>query len=88
LDTLWDKVTPHVLQLKSTNSSFSIHSLLDNFVHSEKLRPEDTVYSFVFFDDQELAGEVVQNLHNFFRTMYKKVTSIYLVNIGFKNFYY
>jgi DnaJ family protein C protein 9 len=27
-------------------------------------------------DDAELAGEVVQNLHNFFRTMYKKVTEV------------
>uniref|UniRef100_A0A7C8ZKN4 J domain-containing protein n=1 Tax=Opuntia streptacantha TaxID=393608 RepID=A0A7C8ZKN4_OPUST len=25
-------------------------------------------------DDDDLAGEAVQNLHNFFRTMYKKVT--------------
>jgi len=34
------------------------------------------VYSFAFFINQDLAGEVVQNLHAFFRTMYKKVTSI------------
>ncbi|MED6215733.1 Chaperone protein dnaJ 6 [Stylosanthes scabra] len=26
------------------------------------------------FDDADLAGDVVQNLHNYFRTMYKKVT--------------
>lgn len=27
------------------------------------------------FDHQDLAGEVVQNLHEYFRAMYKKVTS-------------
>lgn len=36
-----------------------------------------------FFYDQDLAGEVVQNLHEFFRTMYKKVISFCLVMENF-----
>lgn len=33
----------------------------------------DIYDSFIYSENQDLAGDVVQNLHDFFRTMYKKV---------------
>ena len=35
-----------------------------------------TLFIYLFPENQDLAGDVVQNLHNYFRAMYKKVVAL------------